>query len=63
MNELSRKAKLIFKAYTELSSTEQTKLLTRLKEYDNTLYKGDLSESLNKSLGPMDSNSCPMCGK
>lgn len=63
MNELSKKAKLIFKAYTELSSNEQTKLLIRLKEYDNAIYKGGILESLNKSLGPMDSNSCPMCGK
>lgn len=63
MNELTRKSKLIFKAFTDLTDDQQKKLLKELKAYDSTFYKGSVNESLSKSLGPMDTNSCPMCGK
>ena len=63
MNELTKKSKLIFKAFTDLSEDQQKKLLKELKDYDSTFYKRSINESLNKSLGPMDTNSCPMCGK
>lgn len=64
MNELSVKAKLLFKGFTELTPTEQAKLLEILRDYDSGfLRKITLSEALSKSLGPMNINSCPVCGK
>lgn len=63
MNELTKKSKLIFKAFSDLSDDQQKKLLKELKDYDSSFYKGSINESLGKSLGPLDTNSCPMCGK
>nr|WP_315200593.1 hypothetical protein [uncultured Flavobacterium sp.] len=51
--------------FTKLSDVEKTDLIKFINEYQNgsTLQKGNLNESLRKSLGPTDAGKCGCCGK
>lgn len=51
--------------FTKLTDIEKADLIKFINEYEggSTLQKGNLSESLRKSLGPTDSGKCGCCGK
>lgn len=51
--------------FTILTDIEKAELIKFINEYQgsSTLQKGNLNESLKRSLGPMDSGKCGCCGK
>ena len=53
------------RAILQLSSNERDEIRKFLKEIDeDTLQEREkLNEDFNKSLGPVSSGGCPMCGK
>jgi hypothetical protein len=62
---MEEKTKLVLKAYLELSSTEQEAFLRVVREYDSKtiVERRNYSEIIHKSLGPIMSAKCPICGK
>jgi intein/homing endonuclease len=52
-------------AYTELTEAEKEDLKTFIREYDGKYIfeKSLATESLKRSLGPIDSAECVCCGK
>lgn len=62
---METKTKAILKAILTLSKTEREVLLNEVKKYDSNtiLEQRTFSESLQKSLGPLSDNRCPVCGR
>jgi hypothetical protein len=59
------KTKLLFKAYLALSSNEKEAFQKAIREYSlkTILEQRNYSETLNRSLGPILSAKCTLCGK
>jgi len=51
--------------YTKLTSSEKQELKKFVNEFDgkSEFEKGQVNENLRKSLGPINSAACPVCGK
>ncbi|MDL5515075.1 hypothetical protein QSE00_24910 [Arenibacter sp. M-2] len=51
--------------YTKLTSSEKQELKKFINEFDgkSEFEKGQVNENLRKSLGPINSTACPVCGK
>lgn len=51
--------------FTKLTEIEKKELIKFINDYEagSTIQKGNLSESLRKSLGPTDASKCGCCGK
>lgn len=55
----------LFRAYTELDMESRRKLKEKINHFENIDYtkKREIREGFNKSLGPLMTNTCPVCGK
>jgi hypothetical protein len=62
---MEEKTKKLMRACLALSSTERKELAKALTDYESKglLEQINFGDVLNKSLGPMDSNRCAVCGK
>lgn len=51
--------------FTKLSEEEKAEVINFINDYQRgtQTYKTNLSESLKRSLGPMDAGKCACCGK
>lgn len=51
--------------YTKLTDAERRDFVVFITEYEtgNTIQKGRIGDTLNKSLGPTDSAKCACCGR
>lgn len=59
------KIKRLLKVYSELDYDRRKAVREFITNFETKEYpeKKSISETLNKSLGPLMSNSCPYCGK
>ncbi|MBU1356379.1 MAG: hypothetical protein KJ620_07410 [Candidatus Edwardsbacteria bacterium] len=55
----------VIKGYTELDYEQRKEAREYIKKYEETEISGrkPLTESLQKSLGPISSDTCPCCGR
>jgi len=62
---MNDKTKLLFKTYLALNATEKEAFEKAIREYNSkgTLEQRNFSENFNKSLGPIMSARCAVCGK
>lgn len=61
---MDEKVKRLLKVYSELEWKDRKAVRDFIEEYEqNILERSTLRESLNKSLGPLMTNTCPYCGK
>lgn len=62
---MDEKVKRLLKVYLELDSESKRVVRDFITDYERKGFfeKASANESLNKSLGPLMSNSCPYCGK
>lgn len=62
MNEKTYK---VIKGYSELSSSERKEVRDFIEKYERKEFedRNPLIKSLSESVGPIDQNSCPCCGR
>lgn len=62
---MEKKSIKVVKGYTELSYSERKEVRDFIEKYEREDYdkKGPLIKSLTESLGPLDNNTCPCCGR
>jgi len=62
---MNERIKKVLGGYANLTTNERAEFKKAMIDFDGKGYleqKG-LSETFNKSLGPLDSNPCPCCGR
>jgi len=63
---MSKKTYKVVKGYYELTSSEKREVRDAIKKIDDKEYdfqKQDIVKAMSESVGPLDSNNCPCCGK
>ncbi|WP_433780483.1 hypothetical protein [Flavobacterium anhuiense] len=62
---MDEKVKRLLKVYTELDYNQRKEVREYIENYEkkDLSEKRNISESLNKSLGPLMTNVCAYCGK
>ncbi len=62
---MNKKVTSIKIAYSDLGSDERKEIRDFIEEFEKKEYSDRriLNESLRKSLGPINSATCPVCGK
>lgn len=62
---MNKKTFKVLKGYSELSFEERKEIREQIEKYDSTAYekRDTIIKALNESVGPLDTNSCPCCGK
>ncbi|WCM43608.1 hypothetical protein MG290_14780 (plasmid) [Flavobacterium sp. CBA20B-1] len=62
---MDEKVKRLLKVYSELAPSERKEVRDFIDDFERKsfLEKRSANESLNKSLGPLLTNSCVCCGK
>lgn len=62
---MQEKTKRILKAAYDLSADERQQLLAELQNFGriNLSEQRNFSDALSKSLGPLNTNGCPVCGR
>ncbi|GGF49728.1 hypothetical protein [Echinicola rosea] len=62
---MDEKVKRLLKVYSELDWDSRKAVRDFIMDFEKEEYseKRKINESLNKSLGPLMTNTCPYCGK
>ncbi len=62
---MNKKTFKVLKGYSELSFDEKKEIREQIEKYDGTTFdkRDSIIKALNESVGPLDSNVCPCCGK
>ena len=63
---MNKKTYKVVKGYSELNESEKREVREAIKKIDDKAYdfqKEDIVKAMSESVGPLDSNSCPCCGK
>ncbi|MFT5914561.1 MAG: hypothetical protein ACI81T_001050 [Bacteroidia bacterium] len=62
---MDEKVKRLLRVYSDLDWSERKEVRYFIDDFEEKEYseKRKINESLNKSLGPLMTNSCPYCGK
>lgn len=62
---MNEKTKSLLKEALKLTKSEREILIFEIKNFDSKplFEQRNFSEALNKSLGPLSGNRCPVCGK
>ena len=62
---MDKKLIKVIKGYSELDYSEREKIKEIIRQFDNSglSQRETFIKGLSASLGPLDSSSCPCCGK
>ncbi|MBL1233356.1 MAG: hypothetical protein COA31_011610 [Flavobacteriales bacterium] len=62
---MNKKTLKVLKGYSELDYNERVEIREQIKKYEETEFakRDTIIKALNESVGPLDSNNCPCCGK
>ena len=62
---MNQKTYKVIKGYSELEYSERKEVRDFIEKYEQKEYgdKKPLIKSLSESVGPIDQNSCPCCGR
>lgn len=63
---MNKKTYKVVKGYSELSDSEKGEVRKKIRQIDDKTYnfeKQEIVKAMSESVGPLDSNNCPCCGK